>query len=111
MVLDDASPLPNGHPGLHVPYFHVTPMVFDDASDYVDAEARLTNSVTCQWIHPLADVVTALIAAGLRLDWLHEHDAITWRMFDCLIEGEDGQYRWPDRPWLPLAYSLMATKA
>ena len=52
---------------------------------------------------------TALIAAGLRLDWLHEHDAITWRMFKCLIEGPDGLFRWPDRPWLPLSYSLQAT--
>jgi hypothetical protein len=85
-------------------------MVFDDASDYVDGEARLTNSVTCQWIHPLGSVVTALIGAGLRLDWLHEHDAITWQMFRCLIEGADGLHRWPEKPWLPLAYSLMATK-
>jgi hypothetical protein len=70
----------------------------------------LSNSSTCQWIHPLGSVVTSLISAGLRLDWLHEHDAITWRMFECLIEGADGLYRWPDKPWLPLAYSLQATK-
>jgi SAM-dependent methyltransferase len=110
MVLDDAAALPDGRPGFHVPYFHTAPMVFDDASDYVDDAARLANSVTCQWIHPLAHVVTSLIDAGLRLDWLREHDAVTWRMFQCLTEGSDGLYRWPDRPWLPLAYSLMATK-
>ncbi len=110
MVLDDAAPLPDGNPGLYVPYFHTAPMVFDDASDYVDSEARLRNSITCQWIHPLASVVTSLIAAGLRLDWLHEHDAVTWQMFKCLIEGPDGLHRWPEKPWLPLAYSLMATK-
>jgi SAM-dependent methyltransferase len=110
MVLDDAAALPDGRPGFHVPYFHTAPMVFDDASDYVDDAARLANSVTCQWIHPLAHVVTSLIDAGLRLDWLREHDAVTWRMFQCLTEGSDGLYRWPDRPWLPLAYSLIATK-
>jgi SAM-dependent methyltransferase len=108
MVLDDAAPLPDGRPGFYVPYFHTTPMVFDDASDYVDAEARLGHSVTCEWIHPLGSVVTALIAAGLRLDWLHEHDAITWQMFKCLVEGPDGLHRWPEKPWLPLAYSLLA---
>ncbi len=110
LVLDDAAALPDGRPGFHLPYFHAAPMLFDDASDYVDDTARLANSVTCQWIHPLGSVVTALIAAGLRLDWLHEHDAITWRMFGCLVEGADGQFRWPDKPWLPLAYSLHATR-
>ncbi len=53
--------------------------------------------------------MTAVIDAGLRLDWLHEHDAVVWRMFDCLVE-QDGLFRWPDKPWLPLAYSLRATR-
>jgi SAM-dependent methyltransferase len=111
LVLDDAVPQPDGLPGFFVPYFHCAPLVLDETSDYADANARLINARTCQWIHPLGAVVTALISAGLRLDWLHEHDAVTWRMFTCLIEGSDGLYRWPDRPWLPLAYSLQATRA
>ncbi len=110
LVLDDAVPQPDGRPGFFVPYFHSEPLVLDDAADYADPNARLTNTRTCQWIHPLGEVVTALISAGLRLDWLHEHDAVTWRMFTCLIEGTDGLYRWPDQPWLPLAYSLQATR-
>lgn len=90
--------------------FHTEPLLLDETRDYADPTARLSNSSTCQWIHPLGSVVTSLISAGLCLDWLHEHDAITWRMFECLIEGADGLYRWPDKPWLPLAYSLQATK-
>lgn len=109
-VFDDAVPQPDGRPGFFVPYFHSEPLLLDETKDYADPNARLTNSTTCQWIHPLGAVVTALIAAGLRLDWLHEHDAITWRMFACLAEGPDGLYRWPDKPWLPLAYSLQATR-
>jgi SAM-dependent methyltransferase len=110
MVLDDAAALPDGSPGLFVPYFHSGPLLFTDPSDYVDSAARLAHATTCQWIHPLGRVVTALIDAGLHLDWLHEHDAVTWRMFKCLTEGSDDLYRWPEKPWLPLAYSLMATK-
>jgi SAM-dependent methyltransferase len=111
LVFDDAVLRPDGRPDFFAPYFHSGPLVIEDATDYADPDARLTNARTCQWIHPLGAVVTALISAGLRLDWLHEHDAITWRMFTCLIEGADGLYRWPDRPWLPLAYSLWATRA
>jgi SAM-dependent methyltransferase len=110
LVLDDKAPQADGRPGFYVPYFHSEPLEFDDPTDYADSSARLTNSVTREWIHPISAVVTSLIAAGLRLDWLHEHDAITWRMFACLTQGEDRLYRWPDKPWLPLAYSLQATK-
>jgi hypothetical protein len=55
-------------------------------------------------------VVTGLINAGLTLDWLREHAAVTWRMFDNLVADSDGLFRWPDQPWLPLAFSLSATR-
>jgi len=110
MVLDDARRQADGRPGFYVPYFHSEPHVFDETGDYADPDARLENSTTCQWIHPLGSIVTSLVEAGLRLDWLREHDGVTWRMFGCLVEGADGLWRWPDRPWLPLAFSLWATK-
>jgi len=31
-------------------------------------------------------------------------------MFKLLAEGEDGLWRWPDQPWLPLAFSLRAER-
>jgi hypothetical protein len=55
-------------------------------------------------MHPLGDVVNAVLRAGLRLEWLHEHPAIGWRLFDGLRRDADGLYRWPDRPWLPLDF-------
>jgi hypothetical protein len=29
-------------------------------------------------------------------------------MFDTLVDDGRGGYRWPDKPWLPLAFSLQA---
>jgi len=110
MVLDDRTPLPDGTPGFFAPYFHNDPLRIDEAGDYVDPQARLTNSATCQWIHPLGRIVTGLIQAGLSLRWLHEHPAVTWRMFACLQQDSTGQFHWPDQPWLPLAFSLRAEK-
>lgn len=110
LVLDDAAPQAEGRPGFCLPYFHSEPLLFDDPTDYADSTARLANSKTCEWIHPLGEVVTALIAAGLRLDWLREHDAVTWQMFKCLTQSPDGLYRWPDKPWLPLSFSLSAIR-
>ena len=110
LVLDDAAAGANGRPGFFLPYLARAAFVDTDPRDYADPAARLVHATTHQWLHPLSDVVTALIEAGLRLDWLHEHDAVPWRMFASLIEDAAGLYRWPDRPWLPLAYSLRATR-
>jgi len=109
-VFDDATASPDGMPGLFVPYFSREPVVSEDPHDYVDTDARLANATIYNWIHPLGDIVTSLIASGMTLDWLHEHDAVTWRMFRILVEDASGLYRWPDKPWLPLAFSLAATR-
>ena len=109
-VFDDTTRSPDGMPGLFAPYFSREPVLDTDPGDYVNAEARLTNATSYNWIHTLGDVVTSLITSGMTHDWLHEHAAVTWRMFRILVEDADGLYRWPDRPWLPLAFSLSATR-
>jgi hypothetical protein len=108
-VFDDAIRGADGRPGFFAPYFLRAPIIGNDPRDYADPTARLANSRTYNWIHPLGVLVTALIASGLTLDWLHEHDAVTWRMFECLVQDAE-LYRWPDKPWLPLAFSLLATR-
>ena len=108
LVFDDARRLADGMPGYFAPYFQREPVVTEDPTDYVDHAARLRNATQYNWMHPIGSVVTALLDAGLRLDWFHEHDAATWKMFGALVEGPDGLYRWPDKPWLPLSFSLRA---
>jgi hypothetical protein len=72
-MFDDANSSPDGMPGLFAPYFSPEPVIDTEPGDYVNPGARLTNVTTYNWIHPLGDVGTRLIAAGMRLDWLHEH--------------------------------------
>lgn len=110
LVFDDRTGADPGRPGFYWPYLARQGHSETDERDYADPEARLRNATTQQWLHPLGDVVTAILDAGLQLEWLHEHDAIPWRMFECLVESEEGVFRWPDQPWLPLAYSLCARK-
>jgi hypothetical protein len=31
-------------------------------------------------------------------------------MFEILVKDPTGLYRWPDKPWLPLSFSLAATR-
>jgi SAM-dependent methyltransferase len=93
-----------------VPYFERAPRMFDDPSDYADPEARLANSRTITTLHPLGDILAALSAAGFRLDWLREHDALPWPFYPGLVCGEDRLWRWPREAWLPLSLSLRAIK-
>jgi SAM-dependent methyltransferase len=111
LVFDDSVPgATPALPGPLVPYFERAPRLFDDPTDYADPVARLANSRTVSWLHPIGDVLAALAEAGLRLDWLREHPAVTWRMFRSLVRRDDGLWGWPAEQWLPLALSLHATR-
>ena len=102
--------LADGRPGYFVPYLGRQPLVIVDHRDYADPTARLENATNVEWLHPLSDIVGGLIEAGLTLDWLHEHAQVPWRMFQMLVQKDDGDWHWPDKPWLPLALSLQATR-
>lgn len=109
-VFDDLTRLSDGRPGYFAPYFARQPIVMTDERDYADPTARLANAANVNWLHPLSDTVGGLPAAGLSLDWLHEHAQVPWRMFEILVRKDDGDWHWPDKPWLPLAVSLQATR-
>jgi len=111
MVFDDAAPLPDGRPGFFAPYLAREAVVMEEAHDYIDDETTaVVNATTYTWVHPLGDIISGLLRAGMSLDWLHEHDGVTWHMFNVLVRSADGLWRWPDKPWLPLAFSLRATR-
>jgi SAM-dependent methyltransferase len=87
------------------------PLVSHSDRSYSGDPDPVANTAMHEWIHPIGAVVTALIVAGLDVAWLHEHDAVPWQALPCLIGGADGLFRLPpDRPRLPLAYSLAARR-
>jgi hypothetical protein len=63
------------------------------------------------WDRSLGEIVTALIDAGLRIDFLHEFDFVNWAV-PFLVKSEDGRYRLPPgtKGELPLFFSLKATR-
>lgn len=91
-------------------YFHREPTVWDEPGTYTDADTKTSANVTVEWQHGIGDVVSALIAAGLRLEFLHEHDHSLFARFP-ILDHDDGRYRFPaGQPRVPLIYSLRATK-
>ena len=110
MALEDVEGGSQGHPDLHLPYFQSGPIVEDDPTDYANKKVRLSNCRTYEWCHSLASIVTGIASAGLNLQWLHEHPEVPWRMFAGLVEAEGGMYHWPREQWVPLAFSLKASR-
>ena len=109
-VMDDETGQ-GGRPGWFAPYFHEAALEIEDVRDYANPTTVLANARTHQFIHPVGEVVQALIDAGLRITMLHEHPTVAWPAFASLVEVPGRLYAFPDKPWLPLSYSINATRA
>jgi len=77
---------------------------------YADRAALLEHKTSYEWQHPLSDIVNALIAAGLRIDFLHEFPFSIEQQSPSMIQGDDGLWRLSGPNQLPLLFSLKATK-
>jgi SAM-dependent methyltransferase len=107
------------------PYFErPEPMAWDTDETYVDGPP-LRHTRTYEWNHGLGEIVTAILDAGLRLEFLHEHRELPWKALHWMEPvgdggpGVDGSrydsrnlWRLPaeQRDRVPLMYSLKATR-
>jgi len=92
-------------------YFHDSAgiRIEDGGGTYADLSASTTNNATHEWVHPIADVLGAILGAGLRLELFHEHDYTLFARWPHLVAEPGGIYRQPEgSPRLPLMYSLRA---
>lgn len=104
-ILDDATGSRIEHD-----YFARDAWIEDTPGGYADTTTPTVHNRTVEWQHPVGEVVSALAAAGLRIDFLHEHDTTLFERFGAL-ESRDGVYRFPvNRPRIPLMYSLRASR-
>lgn len=73
----------------------------------------VTSPVSVEWNHSLAEIVTAVLDAGLQLTSLAEHDSVPWEPFPGLMsfDPQTGEYRLTDRPQrLAASFTLTAVK-
>jgi SAM-dependent methyltransferase len=88
------------------------PLAFTDTRSYADPEAPVAAPFEYAWQHSMGEIITSLAAAGLRIEYLHEHSWVPWKMFPFMVEAEPGIWRLPE-PYdgrLPVLFSLRATK-
>ncbi|MFB4423485.1 class I SAM-dependent methyltransferase [Streptomyces sp. QL37] len=92
-------------------YFNRDAWVEEAPGTYADVDAATVHNRSVEWQHPVGEVVSALAAAGLRIEFLHEHDASLFARYPGLVRHADGYYRFPaDRPRVPMMYSVKASR-
>jgi SAM-dependent methyltransferase len=98
---------------LEYPYFErPEPTEFTDGGTYVTVEGAFQTEVSYCWNHGLGEIVSALLAEGLRITGLEEHDSVPWDAQPGQMEQVGGgEWRFADRPWrLPHSYTLQAVR-
>jgi SAM-dependent methyltransferase len=97
------------------PYFETAePIVWDEGGTYVETEVEFVHNVTHEWNHGIGEIVTALLANGLELTMLEEHDSVPWEALPgqmSLVPGSNHEWRLTERPErLAHSYTLQAVK-
>ena len=109
-VFDDAADVTDLR--VHYPYFSSgEPLRFEQGDTYAGASAAVEHQTTYEWPHTLGDIVTALIEAGLRIEFLHEFPFSTSLHVPFTEVAADGKVRLTKHDGsVPLLFSIKATK-
>ena len=105
------------HPGLITlgyPYFETEePMVWDEGGTYVATDVEFQHNVTHEWNHGLAEIMNALMTAGMEITAFEEHDSVPWEALPghMTLDPESGEWRLTEHPErLPASYTLQALR-
>jgi SAM-dependent methyltransferase len=85
------------------------PVKFQGTGTYAVGDAGIKHDTTYTWVHPIGDVVTAVIDAGLRLEFLHEFPFSTYQFLPFTEEVAPHTVRLTKHDGaIPLMHSLKA---
>jgi SAM-dependent methyltransferase len=91
-------------------FFGSDPIRSEEQGSYADPEADFSHT-SYVWAHSLGETVTALISAGLRLEFLHEFPYSVYNCWRFFEESAPGKYEIIDsKHAMPLMFSIRATR-
>jgi hypothetical protein len=90
-----------------ISYFHTAMREDPPGPDYSDHTKIVSE--THQWMYRIGDVVSALAAAGLRIEYLHEHAECIYQHAPFMKQSSDGLWHIEGDP-IPTIFSIKATK-
>lgn len=95
---------------IEYPYHNFGLIEEDEIGTYADREAPIQYK-SYGWNHGLGEVLSALIAAGLRIEFLHEFDYSPWSCFSQSVEVGPSRFQIKGMEGkLPMMYSVRARK-
>jgi SAM-dependent methyltransferase len=113
MVRSLGSPRPDGLVVVEYPYFETgSGTTFVETKTYVEHEGEVGSPKTIEFNHGLAEIISALLDAGLTLTALEEHRSAPWDFLaGATVVDERGEYELRDQPErLAATYTLRAAK-
>lgn len=83
---------------------------WDDESTYA-GDGTVAHPRTYEWPHPLSEVLSSLLRAGLRLVHFDEGRTLPWQFSPRMVEVAHG-YAWPEaeRNLIPCTFTIVARK-
>lgn len=89
-------------------FWRPEPVEWASNGTYAQPGAKVSNR-SYQWHHPLGDIVSALVDAGMTIEFLHEHPTVHEALRTWMVQDETGRWRAPHDS-LPVLFSLRAHK-
>ena len=93
-------------------YFHTPePTVWPVEGSYADRNAQVTGKIEYSWMYNLGGVNTALIDAGLTIEFVREYPFCCYPHYSWMVRRDDGWWYQPDgEDVLPMTFTLRAHK-
>jgi SAM-dependent methyltransferase len=98
------------------PYFETAEAVVwdegEEGTTYVSTDVVFSKNVTHEWNHGLAEIITALMDAGMELTLFEEHMTVPWDALPGqMVDTGGGEMQLADRPErMPCSYTIQARK-
>jgi SAM-dependent methyltransferase len=103
---------PDGALILNWSYFESAgPLGEDEENSYAGTQ-KIKHTRSYSFSHGLGETTTALIDAGLQIEFVHEHKVSHWQAFSQLVPVGGDLWKMPDgrEDYLPLSMSIRAKK-
>lgn len=79
-------------------------------NSYAIGDRQLKNKGEYWWSHTISDIINALIAAGLIIEFFREYPYVCWKMMPFL-EKRGKLHHMPDKyPQIPMTFTIKAVK-
>jgi SAM-dependent methyltransferase len=107
MLFDDNPDV--SKPEIQNSYFHKPePDIYPTEGSYAGVKTRRIHH-SHEWTHGLGDIINSLIAAGLRIEFLHEYPKLFFKAMPYMTQDREGYWR-IEGDKIPLLFTLKAGK-